>query len=409
MATQITYDPGSVDTELFSTNNTQQQSTQVRSVVFKPDAITNSSTTKSNALTAKTDVRGGSRVQTYQYPINQENDHYVKFSINLSEESRLISRKQVSVVGNADKTDQNRLIIDAVTTNAAGGIATTALSAALGSTVAKYGAKGIAALFKTTGYAPDPVKLAAIGAGTAGTAATVGYTLSDEFGLLLDGTFNFTNKLKKLAAQIILYTPSTVRVQYGISYSAIDNNLLAILMQEKNYASVTNGLTSPSQYAEAFEKILQLTVGANTDLGSLLSKRAVNKRRDIKFEGVRNRSFVFEYIFAPRNEKEAKEVAGIIFMFKYFAHPELADGYMNFMYTYPAEFDIEYCMQSTSPMQANRNLNRISSCALVDINVDYAPNGAFVTLEQGEPCMCSMTLVFEEIETLHRDRIGEDY
>lgn len=366
-------------------------------------------------------VSGGFRVRTYEYPLNRQNDHYVLFNINLTEESRLIKSNKISVIGPVDNSGQNRGNTNTVTNQAIGGGvaavgavaaapviigAATKLATIFGGKLALAGtALGGAVIFDESNR-PTPEGETSI-TDKVGNATT-------KIGEYVNETFAFTNKLMRIAASITLYTPSSINVQYGFDYSIVDETLLAVLAQEKNFESLKQGLTNKSQYGENIEKLVQVAA-SSTQLASLLSKRAVNKRKDVMFKGVYQRQFGFEYIFAPRNAREAEEVAGIIFMFKYFAHPELADGYMNFLYTYPAEFDIEYGYRPKDPnfmgptLDRNVNLNRISSCVLVGMNVNYSPNGSFQTLEQGEPCVVTMSLQFQEIETLHRDRIGLGY
>ena len=53
-------------------------------------------------------LAGGDRVRSLTYPLNGGNNHYVRFFVNLNEESRLVKSKQVGVEGNADLSDQNR-------------------------------------------------------------------------------------------------------------------------------------------------------------------------------------------------------------------------------------------------------------------------------------------------------------
>lgn len=371
--------------------------------------------------TPTTDVYGGDRVKSYEYPLNKKNDHFVRFSINLTEESRLIKRGQVGVIGNADNSNQNRLNNNTISQQSGGGAIVGSIAATIAPVAIGAAAAPVAALVSRMGL----IRAAGVGLGVYGANAAGEFDGASEFmtnsagelssyvGKAVDEVFAFTNKLKKLAAQVILYTPSSVRVQYGMNYEILDNNLIAILMQDKNFESLKSGLTNPSTYGESALKIAKTALGAGTELGSLLTRTAINRRKDVKFNSVDNRSFTFDYVFAPQNAEEAKEVAGIIFMFKYFAHPELIDGYMNFMYTYPAEFDIEYGIRSKEDTvigeTMNPNLNRISSCALTNIVIDYSPNGSFQTLEQGEPCFVAMSLQFQEIETLHRDKIGMGY
>lgn len=372
-----------------------------------------------------TNVYGADKVRSYEYPLSKQNDHYVRFSINLTEESRLIKRKQVTVTGNADNSEQNRINTNTAISAAGGALATGAAvvagtamvspliiggaATALGSLFARKGLVGAGLTVGVPAYLATQTEG---GKAITGSAADMIKSGSEYVGESLDDIFAFTNKLKRLAAQITLYTPSSVRVQYGMQYEIMDNELIAILMQEKNFESLKQGLSNSAEYGENFKKLASVA-GSTSKVASILSKRAINKRKDVMFRGIDNRSFNFDYVFAPRNAEEAKEVAGIIFMFKYFAHPELADGYMNFMYTYPAEFDIEYGYRSKGDdivgETMNPNMHRISSCVLSGISVDYSPNGSFQTLEQGEPCMVVLGLQFQEIETLHRDKIGLGY
>lgn len=412
--------PTLIDTSQMTPENFQQVSTAtyVNSKVTFDDG---KSTDTKPTSTQVPPVSGGFKVRSYNYPLNSENDHYVLFNINLTEESRLIKSKQITNYYPVDNSGQNRGNNNTTSNQAIGG-GVAAVGAAASAPIIIGAAAKLATLFGG--------KLALAGTALGGAVIVdemsrapadgsnpitdkVG-DVANKIGEYVNETFAFTNKLMRIAASITLYTPSSVNVQYGFDYSIVDETLLAVLAQEKNFESLKQGLTNKSQYGENIEKLVQVAA-SSTQLASLLSKRAVNKRKDVMFKGVYQRQFGFEYIFAPRNAKEAEEVAGIIFMFKYFAHPELADGYMNFLYTYPAEFDIEYGYRPKDPnfmgptLDRNVNLNRISSCVLVGMNVNYSPNGSFQTLEQGEPCVVTMSLQFQEIETLHRDRIGLGY
>ena len=92
-----------------------------------------------------------------------------------------------------------------------------------------------------------------------------------------------------------------------------------------------------------------------------------------------------------------------------FSLPEAIKGYNSFLYSYPAEFDIEYGFMNKGKPEQNKYLNKISSCVLQTVNLNYSPNGSFQTLEAGEPVQVNMTLQFIELETLHRDRVTKGY
>jgi hypothetical protein len=154
-----------------------------------------------------------------------------------------------------------------------------------------------------------------------------------------------------------------------------------------------------------------LATNASKDI-QLITRTTKNPKKDFLFRDVQNRTFNFHYTFAPRTPKEAQEVAKIIYMFKLFAHPELLEGYDNFLYIYPAEWDIVYGFKNPQadenqqvPDDQNKYLNRISSCFLRAISINYAAGGNFQTLRNGEPVVTTMDLAFAELESLHQGRI----
>jgi hypothetical protein len=357
-------------------------------------------------------------VDDLTYPMAGGNSHFIRFYINLTEESRLVKNDVVATTGYADYSQQNRSFQNQTSAEAikagsaiAGGVA--------GASLGLDATDRIKKTFKG--------KLGSAGAATLGgvagavTGAAAGYFLS---GLAIE-EFRLTQRLKRLAANITLYTPGNVRASYNMSYE-MPEDLLVSLAQEQNYQEITAGLKAAGEAISNLEmgkagaeaggiatKFGRILASTNQTV-SMLSRTAVNHKKDIMFRHVGNRQFSFEYTFAPRSEDEAKVVKDIIFMFKYFAHPEILQGYGNFLYLYPAEFDIEYGQVFNNADAgrtefSNTHINKISSCVLTDIDVNYSSSKGFQTLENGEPIITTLSLKFKEIETLHRDRIARGY
>lgn len=379
-------------------------------------------------------LAGGDRVRSVTYPLSGGNSHYIRFSINLNEESKLIRLNQVGVDGNADLSDQNRLSRNLNSQDAVN----SALTIATGYAGGMLGAAGAKRLFKSK-----------IGGTTASAvASTLGFirgadagaSIGNSVGELASEYLGLTNKIKRLAANITLYTPSNIRANYSLNYD-MPEDIIVALAQSDNFDAIKAGIDAAGTgIAGAWDaawdgnirdaasgigavgKSIGNTAGkfgrilsTKNSTVSMLSRTALNVRKDVMFRHVGNRQFVFDYVFAPKSVDEAKEVADIIFMFKYFAHPEMLAGYGNFLYLYPAEFDIEYGMKIGDPnagpqqQRENKHVNKISSCVLTDISVNYAPGNSFQSLEQGEPIVTTVSLVFREIETLHRERIAKGY
>jgi hypothetical protein len=130
--------------------------------------------------------------------------------------------------------------------------------------------------------------------------------------------------------------------------------------------------------------------------------QAPNPFREQIFRNVQNREFTFKYKFLPRSETEARNVRQIIQEFKLHMHPEMSTG--GLFYIYPSTFDIVYYFNS----HENTNLNKISTCVLEDLAVDYGGQG-FNTFDDGMPTEINLSLKFRELEVLTRERIEKGY
>lgn len=128
---------------------------------------------------------------------------------------------------------------------------------------------------------------------------------------------------------------------------------------------------------------------------------AMNPQIDVIYDTPHLRTFNFEFIFAPRSEKEALEVQEIINLFKFHASPELLKngGTFGRYFVPPSDFDIEFSVDS---------MGKISSCVLEDLNIDYAPAGAAFYTKNGIPVHTRLTLRFKELEFITKDLIQNE-
>lgn len=369
-------------------------------------------------------TNAGSIIQSARYPLKDEGDHFIRFFINLNEESKLIKRNLVQTTGYVDNRDQNRANTNSTDINA--------VSGAIGATGAALGALGAASLgikAMRTLFRSKVARSGVVGGAALVSPSTANAGISDggqQINSILSEDFGLQNKLKRLAANITLYTPAEVRSNYSFEYD-VPEDVLVTLAQSQNYEALKTSLNQVGAAVTgigsegAMEKLgvagglltaFGRIITAKNETVSLLSRTALNPRRDVLFRYVGNRQFQFNFVFAPRSAEEAREVYNIIYLFKYFSHPEMLPGYGNFLYLYPAEFDIEYGLRIDSARgdkieERNRFINKISSCVVDNISVDYAPGGSFQSLQDGEPVITTLGISFREIETLHRDRIAQ--
>jgi hypothetical protein len=339
-----------------------------------------------------------------QYPLNIDTDHFVRFFINLDEESSYVRDKKMTVQGDVDQSDQSRLRqrpIDQDVFNATAATAAAVKGAQIGA-ANKWSAAASKKAAEIKGFKGNlkralPKVAGAVVGGAIGAAA--GYAVADQI--------KIDKKLKRLAAYITLYMPPSITNKTKASYGEF-KDVVFDLMQNGSDEEVVKAVGKQGA-ASVAASLTRIVATAGSDLVSSATRTAVNPKKDLLFKAMDRRGFQFDFQFAPKSPEEAIEVANIIHCFRLFAHPEVIEGTMEYLYTFPAEFDIEYGIRQNGQESQNKYLNKISSCVLTDITINYSPGGNFQTLMNGEPVLTTMTLAFEEIETLHRDRIAKGY
>ena len=100
------------------------------------------------------------------------------------------------------------------------------------------------------------------------------------------------------------------------------------------------------------------------------SNRAMNNFLETTFKGVGFRKFSYTWKFAPKSVEEVIAAQDIIKTFKFHMLPELpeTDDFGRY-YVVPAEFDIFYMFRGDE----NEFLNKISTCVLVNMDINYTP------------------------------------
>ena len=164
----------------------------------------------------------------------------------------------------------------------------------------------------------------------------------------------------------------------------------------------TAGLAG-GQGAELAGAIAQKS-GATNDITGLIMRsrgRALNPQVQMLFRGTANREFVFEFDLQPRSQDEATTIKNIINTFKRFAAPELAREGAGRYFIPPAQFDIKFFFKD----KENPFIGKISTCALVNVTVDYNRSPPFASFGDGSPVHIQLQLRFREVDVLTRELI----
>ena len=168
----------------------------------------------------------------------------------------------------------------------------------------------------------------------------------------------------------------------------------------------TGQLTTP----DAKQAISGLLMGVATQGGNIQGRAygsVNNNNLEVLFSGPGLRNFSFQFSFYPREPKEAIEVRKIIRTFKQSMSVKRSAN--SLLLKAPHTFAISYL---TAGQKAHPYLNRFKECALTSCNIDYTPDGTYMTYGGDEKSMTAyrMTLSFSELEPIFDDEYGEsDY
>jgi hypothetical protein len=141
----------------------------------------------------------------------------------------------------------------------------------------------------------------------------------------------------------------------------------------------------------------------------------INPKIEVMFSHTPQRAFRMELLMAPKNQKESETVKNIIDTLRYHAAPEISGNGpipgTNFgagiipLFIPPAEFDITFYHKG----KENTKIPRINTCAIEQIEVDYAPSGIYSTFTNGYPVQVRLSLAFRELEILHKERVAQGF
>jgi hypothetical protein len=214
---------------------------------------------------------------------------------------------------------------------------------------------------------------------------------------------------------IVLYMPDTLQFTNQQSYEelTLNSKLGGLLVAGKSLLDASRQGTDVSRAAEgailtaaaqkAFEVAGSVIGQGSAQAGAFLALGGVNNPMlEIIYKSPAFRSFSYEFMFYPRDEREALEVQNIIQRFRFHQAPEIDAGSSGLLMIPPSQFELAFYYNG----QPNPNIPTIGRCVLESIDVNYAPNGWSAYEIPGEndarlgrtgmPTAIQMTLNFKE-------------
>ena len=126
------------------------------------------------------------------------------------------------------------------------------------------------------------------------------------------------------------------------------------------------------------------------------SGKILNPNLELLYQGPARRAFNYGFQFTPREKREANLVRKIIRFFKKNMAVQTDDSKL-FLMT-PNVFKLKYVFKSGGE---HPFLNKIKMCALTSCNVQYNPDGSYMTYEDGSMTSYSLQLSFQEMNPIY--------
>ena len=230
----------------------------------------------------------------------------------------------------------------------------------------------------------------------------------------------------RITDSIAIYLPPNVQDNLSATYNGMATGMLGAAAQSG--AAALKGMKNDDFEAAASAIVdggaaigtklaVNAAAGVAEALGGgeggeeLLNKafgQANNPYLEVLFDQMALRQFTYNFTFAPRSKAETDDVQKIIQMFRFHMAPELQQGQGRFL-TLPSEFDIHYMYQQEDGAAAeNHYYNKIATCVLENVAVDYTPGGVR-SFQDGAPTQITMGLTFKETELLTKDLIKKGF
>ncbi len=134
----------------------------------------------------------------------------------------------------------------------------------------------------------------------------------------------------------------------------------------------------------------------------------MNPNMELLFNSPQIRNFSFAFTLAPRSREEAKTVIKIIRFFKQGMSPIRSKSrlFLKSPHTFRLAYKRNGSESSGFGVNDHPYLNKFKECAMGSFTVNYTPNGAYSTYEDGVMTAYQINMNFQEMNPIYNDDYG---
>jgi len=153
---------------------------------------------------------------------------------------------------------------------------------------------------------------------------------------------------------------------------------------------------------KAMANIFTENLTGATDLLSRTEGAVMNPNMELLFRGPSLRPFSFSFKLSPRDERESMTIMRIIRMFKQSMAPKktVSQLFLKAPNTYKVSFQSPYGGKN------HRFLPKVKECAMINFDVNYTPDGNYMTYDNSSMVSYEMSMSFQEIEPIYNNDMG---
>ncbi len=173
--------------------------------------------------------------------------------------------------------------------------------------------------------------------------------------------------------------------------------------EESTGSVLKRKLKDPNTKTALENLIAGSATGVDTD--ELLARTQgsiLNNNLALLFKGPTLRTFTFQFVLSPRDSGESEQVRQIIRALKQSSAAQRTRGgtFLGAPNTYALQF--------LNGLKPHGFLPRIKECALLSVGVNYMPENSYMTYENTSMVSYSLSLSFQELESLYNDDYDSD-
>ena len=260
---------------------------------------------------------------------------------------------------------------------------------------------------------------------------TMGYSEGTKIdATVVTGAKSFQKELKSISGSVTLPIVTGISDQSSVDWKGAELNPLQAFAAA-GALDLFNEAKEGTRFRDIAKKTGQIISGAqeglvNAGLGdainvwlaqkavgaqNLLSRTTgaiVNPNLEMLFNAPQLRNFGFTFLLSPRDADEATQVRNIIRFFKQGMSVKTTNS--NVFLKAPNIFQIKYMtFNSDGDEILHPAINIIKTCALLSMDVQYTPNGTYMTYEDPYRTMTAyqLTMQFGELDPIYDNDYSE--